>query len=264
MPLSAPGYLDVTSLDITSCTGEILSHSRAERSRTAIRQALRVKWPLLVVALVAGAICLAWAPGITTGAHAKQAKLVLSHYSEAGAVEQTQAPTIDASPAVAQPEPAALAPATQGRSIAYNVVASPSVSVAKIEAVLRQYGSPAAGRGQVLYDLGLRYGIDPAYALAFFVHESGCGTQGVARTTKSLGNIRWVAGFDNFEGYRSYPSWESGMEDWYKLIKELYVDGWSLRTVDAIVPVYAPAADRNSPSAYIASVKRMVDSWRGQ
>jgi hypothetical protein len=32
--------------------------------------------------------------------------------------------------------------------------------------------------------------------------------------------------------------------------------------VDAIVPVYAPAADRNDPAGYIASVKYMVDSWR--
>ena len=40
------------------------------------------------------------------------------------------------------------------------------------------------------YNLGIKYGINPAYALAFFVHESGCGTKGVARFTKSLGNIR--------------------------------------------------------------------------
>ena len=118
------------------------------------------------------------------------------------------------------------------------------------------------GKGQTLYDLGVRYGIDPAYALAFFVHESGCGTRGVARFTKSLGNIRWTDGFDNYEGYRSYQTWEQGIEDWYKLITDLYIDGWGLRTVDAIVPRYAPYGDNNNPPTYIAAVKQMVDTWR--
>ena len=134
----------------------------------------------------------------------------------------------------------------------------------QIERVLQQYYSPASGKGQVLYDMGVRYGIDPAYALAFFVHESGCGTKGVARFTHSLGNIRWTEGFENYEGYRKYPNWEAGIEDWYKLISNLYIGGWGLRTVDAIIPVYAPWGDNNHPPTYIASVKRMVDSWRGR
>lgn len=144
------------------------------------------------------------------------------------------------------------------------VVGSPSISVNQIEAVLKQYGSPAAGKGQVLFDLGVKYGINPAYALAFFVHESGCGTKGVARFTKSLGNIRTTPGYTDYQGYRSYPTWESGMEDWYKLIANLYVGEWGLRTVDAIIPVYAPWGDSNNPPAYISSVKDMVSSWQGK
>ena len=54
------------------------------------------------------------------------------------------------------------------------------------------------------------------------------------------------------------------MEDWYKLINELYIGGWGLRTVDQIVPVYAPWGDNNHPPTYIASVKSMVDDWRGK
>jgi len=147
---------------------------------------------------------------------------------------------------------------------AYEVVGPPSLSVTQIEAVLQQYGSPATGKGQALYDLGVKYGVDPAYALAFFVHESACGTTGVARFSKSLGNIRWTEAYDDYEGYRSYHSWEEGMEDWYKLIAELYVNGWDLRTVDEIVPVYAPYGDNNNPPAYIAAVEAMVNSWRGR
>lgn len=149
-------------------------------------------------------------------------------------------------------------------SSTYDLIGPPSTSVRQIEAVLSRYGSPAVGLGQALYDLGIRYGIDPAYALAFFVHESACGTKGVARFTHSLGNIRWTKGFDNYEGYRRYASWEQGMEDWYKLITDLYINGWNLRTVDAIIPVYAPWGDNNNPPSYIASIKAMVDSWRGK
>lgn len=167
-------------------------------------------------------------------------------------IDTTTAPQSDPPP---QPE-------VQVDSVDYTLIGAPSIDVARIESVLKQYGSPAAGKGEALYSLGVRYGIDPAFALAFFVHESGCGTKGVARFTKSLGNIRWTAGFDNYEGYRSYPTWEAGIEDWYKLITDLYINGWNLRTVDAIIPVYAPSADNNSPPAYIAAVKSMVDSWR--
>ena len=147
---------------------------------------------------------------------------------------------------------------------AYSVLGPPSLSVQQIEVVLKQYGSPAAGLGQTLFDLGVKYGIDPAYALAFFIHESACGTKGVARFSKSLGNIRWTEGYGNYEGYRSYPNWETGMEDWYNLITDLYIGGWGLRTVDAIIPVYAPWGDNNHPPTYIASVKSLVDSWRGK
>ncbi len=146
----------------------------------------------------------------------------------------------------------------------YSLIGAPSISVAQIEFVLQKYGSPATGLGQQLYDLGVSYDINPAYALAFFVHESACGTKGVARFTKSLGNVRWSPGWDNYSGYRMYPSWVAGMEDWYKLITDLYINQWGLRTVDDIVPVYAPADDGNSPSSYAASVKWMVDDWRGK
>jgi hypothetical protein len=147
---------------------------------------------------------------------------------------------------------------------AMSVEGKPSLTVAKIEQVLRQYNSPAAGTGQYLYDTGLKYNIDPAFALAFFVHESTAGTKGVAVTTKSIGNIRQTAnsGFDGYQGFRKYPTWEAGIEDWYKLIRNQYINGWGLRTVESIIPKYAPAADHNNPDSYINQVRTMVAGWR--
>jgi hypothetical protein len=181
----------------------------------------------------------------------------------AGITVQEGPPVIDTTGA-ALGEQQALPQQAEGPVGSYDVVGPPTVSVDQIEKVLVRYGSPAAGLGQKLYDLGMKYGVNPAYALAFFVHESGCGTKGVARFSKSLGNIRWTEGYASYEGYRSYSTWEAGMEDWYKLVTELYIRGWGLRTVDAIIPVYAPSSDGNNPTGYIASVKYLVDSWRGR
>lgn len=144
----------------------------------------------------------------------------------------------------------------------YSVVGKPTISVQLINEVLDRNHSPARGKGQALYDYGVRYNIDPAYALAFFMHESSFGTAGVAKVTHSLGNIRSSAGYPDYHGYRLYSTWEAGFEDWYKLISQQYVGTWGLYTVDQIIPVYAPAADNNDEAAYIQSIKNAVDAWR--
>lgn len=143
------------------------------------------------------------------------------------------------------------------------VVGPPSVDVALIRRVLRSYESPATDEAQTFYDLGVERGIDPAYCLAFFIVESAAGTQGVARITYSIGNIRALPGQPSYEGYRFYDSWRDGIADWYRLIDELYVHEWGLMTLDAIVPVYAPRTDNNDEAAYILTIKRLVARWRG-
>jgi len=177
----------------------------------------------------------------------------------AQAAEEPKAPAPKAPAA-----PAGERPAVAHRTGDYNLVAPPSISAAAIDAVLASFSSPAAGTGAAFYDLGVKYGIDPAYALAFYIHESAAGTKGVARFTHSIGNIRTTPGYKDYEGYRSYDSYEQGIEDWYKLIKELYVDGWGLRTPTAIIQRYAPWGDNNNPDIYAANVMQLVDSWQGQ
>ncbi len=145
----------------------------------------------------------------------------------------------------------------------YTVVAPPSISAARIDQVLASYGSPASGSGALFYDLGVKYGIDPAYALAFYINESAAGTKGVARFTHGIGNIRTTPGYADYEGYRSYPDFATGIEDWYKLIKELYVDGWGLTTPDAIIARYAPWGDNNNPEAYAHTVEQLVELLAG-
>jgi hypothetical protein len=150
----------------------------------------------------------------------------------------------------------------QASSTSYEVTGAPSISTDFINQVLADYASPAAGTGQALYDLGVQYGIDPAYALAFFQHESTFGKYGMATVTLSLGNIRCTAAYACYQGFATFSSWQASYEAWYRLIRDLYVNTWHLATVAAIIPKYAPGSDHNTPTAYIAAIEHAVDTWR--
>ncbi len=146
----------------------------------------------------------------------------------------------------------------------YSVVGKPSLSVDFMNRVLAYYHSPAAGKAQALYDDGIKYGLDPAYALAFFMHESSFGTTGVARVTLSLSNMRCVPEYRCLQengGYAIFNTWEQSFEAWFKLIRNLYVAYWGRITVDQIIPKYAPNSDNNNEAGYIANLKHTIDVW---
>ena len=151
---------------------------------------------------------------------------------------------------------------SQQQTFSYSVSGSPTVSVAFINQVLASNQSPAAGKGLALFDDGIKYGIDPVYALAFFMHESSFGRTGVAQYTLSLGNLRCIPLYSCYDGFSAFPSWEAGFEAWYSLIRNVYVDVWNLSTVEQIIPVYAPASDHNDVAAYISAIESAVDTWR--
>ena len=142
------------------------------------------------------------------------------------------------------------------------VLGVPTVSAAFINQVLAVYHSPARGTGQALYSLGVQYGIDPVIALAFFMHESSFGTQGEARFSKSLGNLRCLVGALCRDGYAWFSAWQAGYQAWYTLIRQVYVEQWGCVTVEQIIPHYAPSADGNDETAYIAAVEQAVQVWR--
>ncbi|MGH2506044.1 MAG: hypothetical protein ACRDHZ_01265, partial [Ktedonobacteraceae bacterium] len=148
----------------------------------------------------------------------------------------------------------------------YSVLGKPTISADFINQVLASYHSPTAGMGQTLYDLGVKYGIDPVYPLAFFMHESLFGTTGEARVTLSLGNSRCIPDRpcidQNRGGYAQMNSWPDGFEQWYKLIRNLYIAQWGRVTIDQIIPKYAPNSDGNNEAVYIATLKHEIDTWR--
>jgi hypothetical protein len=142
------------------------------------------------------------------------------------------------------------------------VTGKPTVSAAFIKQVLAYYHSPAQRLSTAIYSLGVKYGINPVYALAFFMHESRFGTLGIARVTLSPGNIRCAPGYPCLDGYRVYASWTQGFAGWYSLIRSLYVNQWHKITVEQIIPTYAPSSDHNNVAAYIAAVESAVRTWQ--
>src|SRR5579859_3614772 len=146
---------------------------------------------------------------------------------------------------------------------AFAVQGAPSVTASFINTVLctpiptdTPAVSPACGTGQALYDNGVKAGIDPVYALAFFWHESTLGRYGVAAHTLGIGNIKCTPGYACYQGFRAYGSWVEGYTDWYRLITAYIqgeIAGCPCTTVPQIVPVYAPPSENDTPG-YIRTI----------
>ncbi len=156
------------------------------------------------------------------------------------------------------------------------IVGGPTISAAMIDLVLQRVGSPASGKGQYLYDDGVKYNIDPASALGFFLAESTGGTKGEATATLALGNERCIPDRPCIDkdrgGYAQFYSWEDGFDHWYQMMADGYVKGsinkiigrqaCPCTTVAQIIPIYAPTADHNNEQNYINTVCSMVSLWR--
>jgi hypothetical protein len=151
-----------------------------------------------------------------------------------------------------------------------NILGAPTVTAERIDEILRVYNSPAVGTGSYWIEYGLEFGIDPVYALAFFMHESQLGTnpnwaghKGDGTNTHNVGNII-CAGYPTcFGRFRDYQDWPTGIRDWYRLIAVEYVQGRGVATVESIIPIYAPSFENDIPT-YINSVKSYVAQWRMQ
>jgi flagellum-specific peptidoglycan hydrolase FlgJ len=149
---------------------------------------------------------------------------------------------------------------TAGMSILFDK--KPSISAEYIDWELRKHKSPAAGMGAEMVRLGERYGIDPAFALAKFRSESTYGTSGVARTTKSVGNLRGTGPAGGYKGFRRYNKWAEGLEDLYRLMaKDRRYLKAGRTTVEGIVPVYAPPHE-NPTGEIINRVRGFMGRYR--
>jgi len=159
------------------------------------------------------------------------------------------------------------------------------ISANKIDQILDDEGSPAKETGATFVELGNYYNIDPIFALAFFNQESKFGTLGVAKSTKSIGNIKYnefcpgvevkvgSSGFCKYgasddwiskssytdwqlEG-TTYTAWELSIEHWYQLISKGYVNK-GLDTLEKIAPRYCPSDVDANCKGYITNIRKFV------
>lgn len=144
-------------------------------------------------------------------------------------------------------------------------IGPPSITKERFARVLLVAKSPASAESGVLYDILVRYRINPAVGLAFFEHESSLGKKGKAVTTKNWGNIRRSQGgaFKVEGGFAFYETWAAGLEDWCKLIINDYVNPRKHNTpgVRNALRIYAPSSDNNNPDAYANAVIALVRQW---
>lgn len=152
----------------------------------------------------------------------------------------------------------------------HSVLGKPTISAAYINRVLAAHESPAAGTGQALYDLGVQYGIDPAWPLAFFWQESHDGTSGEATVTHSIGNERCIADRPcTSNHFAVFTSWVDSYEHWYRLILVGYIRGdinhsigyaaCPCSTLEQIIPIYV---GDGSEQQYIVDVLANVAAER--
>jgi hypothetical protein len=135
---------------------------------------------------------------------------------------------------------------------------APTITPERINEVLKEYHSPAAGMGQYIYDQGVKHGINPAMALAFYCVESSCGTQGLAVKNKSWGNVRGHGP----HGYRPYDSIKDSLDQWYDLINNVYHGKFHVDKLAPVIAHYSPNSDGNNESAYVRKVGQLVRSWQ--
>ena len=141
------------------------------------------------------------------------------------------------------------------------------------EAILKEYESPAQGYGYAFTQGCNRTGVDNAYVMAMFIHESTAGKFGVATHTLSSGNIKCTAE-PCYDGFQAYADWAAGINAHFDLLKT-YADGGAPSgkkhdTIRSALMEWAPPEDNNNqeqncakdPDSYPCAVEKDVSSWR--
>ncbi len=145
----------------------------------------------------------------------------------------------------------------------------PRISEQGFSRLLREKGSPAAAEAAASYRAVRELGVDPLFALAVFWHESRFGTVGIVRdydlknpgaTRTSRTGVGEAVQIPGRGQFWRYPSWAEGFRDLaFRLVDPSYVYAQrGAETVEAIVPLWAPASDGNRPESYIQAVLRFM------
>lgn len=136
-------------------------------------------------------------------------------------------------------EPAASAPGADGEVVSVNSGPTKALvgalSEADIERILTERGTPLAGKGYAKFILEMerKYQVPAVQFIAQAAYETQIGKDGVTVAGYNIGNIRpgngpgtWTGSTwdgaktidTSFGAFRSYNSWEEGIEDYFSLM----------------------------------------------
>lgn len=147
----------------------------------------------------------------------------------------------------------------------------PRITKDRFVQILRDANSPATPEAAAAYDVIVQTGVDPAFMLAIFHHESNYGHLGICAVynTKSPGNTRSTRTgvgtvIQTEKGpFVRYPSWVEGFRDAaFRLVDPSFVYVQEGRTtIRRIIERWAPAEDNNNPNNYTNAVIRDMTAW---
>jgi flagellum-specific peptidoglycan hydrolase FlgJ len=121
--------------------------------------------------------------------------------------------------------------------------------------------------GEFVLQMEAKYGVPAAQFLAQATMESGLGKEGYTQGEHhNIGNLRPGSSWDgptvsgSSGSFRSYGSWEEGIEDYFKLLSGPLYAGKSL---EAQIFTYAPPVENDS-NHYYDTVKQLISGWTGE
>ncbi len=148
-----------------------------------------------------------------------------------------------------------------------NITEPTTVRPVTIARLLERQSSPIAPLAEEIYDLAIAYRIDAAFALAQWMVESQLGCLPLAQVNRNAALLRVALahlavpaageearpifppryGAATGSGYVAYPSWLAGLEDYFRLLRSVFVDARHEEQVGQIAQAYlATKPDRRA------------------
>lgn len=143
------------------------------------------------------------------------------------------------------------------------IARSPTITIAEIDRVLGSVNSPMLPYSADIYVSSEQYGIDPVFALAFWMKESREASDGsVAAPDHNPGYTEGLGTDPRCGRWACWPTWPEGIAGWFHYMRVFFVDR-GITTVEDILPIYAPSTENNT-SGYILFVIQHVATWRAE
>lgn len=131
----------------------------------------------------------------------------------------------------------------------------------RVNEILLEWNSPAINTGEHWIASAEKWNVPVEWGLAFFAMESSMGSNpNWYKEGHNVGNIRCITSICH-NGFSIYSTWQDGIDAYFRLIREEYLDLRNHASISDIVPVYAPAIE-NNVGDYINTVEGLINQWK--